>query len=506
MGFIDSYKHLEKLCGEIFDDERRISAYIDEMLQITNGSYYVKSWDDDLRNLKHYRWIRNKIAHEPDCTEQNMCQPKDELWIKEFYSRIMNQTDPLSQYRKATKPYTATKSKESSKQITSTHVQWSDYDDLQIKSKIHNKITFKEFIKNEIVLIISFILAVVSAFFVTPNKGYLEYIDFRTLGLLFCLMAVMAGLNNLGVFRFIAEKMLSKVKSIFGLSLILGLLCFFSSMVITNDVALITFVPFTITALKLSGKMDKLIWIVTVETVAANLGSMLTPIGNPQNLYLFSAYNMSIGDFMSTILPYAVLSLLLVIASCLITGKGETNTHSSQDKYSFSKLHIGIFISLFIISLLTVFRVIPCIATVIITLIALLIWDRKTILKIDYSLLLTFVFLFIFIGNLGEIKPISDFLKSIVNGNEVIVGVVSSQVFSNVPATILLSKFTNNAHDLLIGVNLGGLGTLIASMASLISFKFIAKEKISTGKYILVFTVVNTVYLTLNLCLCIIIK
>ena len=364
----------------------------------------------------------------------------------------------------------------------------------------------KNFIKDEIVLIISFILAVVSAFFVTPNKGYLEYIDFRTLRLLFCLMAVMAGLNNLGIFRFIAEKMLSKVKSISGLSIILGLLCFFSSMVITNDVALITFVPFTITALKLSGKMDKLIWIVTVETVAANLGSMLTPIGNPQNLYLFSAYNMSIGDFMSTILPYAVLSLLLVIASCLNTGKGETNTHSSQDKYSFSKLHIGIFISLFIISLLTVFRVIPCIATVIITLIALLIWDRKTILKIDYSLLLTFVFLFIFIGNLGEIKPISDFLKSIVNGNEVIVGVVSSQVFSNVPATILLSKFTNNAHDLLIGVNLGGLGTLIASMASLISFKFIAKEKISTGKYILVFTVVNIVYLTLNLCLCIIIK
>ena len=136
-------------------------------------------------------------------------------------------------------------------------------------------IKFKEFVKNEIVLILSFILAMISAFFVTPNKGYLEYIDFKTLGLLFCLMAVMAGLNNLGVFKSIAVKILSKVKSISGLSLILGLLCFFSSMVITNDVALITFVPFTITALKLSGKLDKLIWIVTVETVAANLGSML---------------------------------------------------------------------------------------------------------------------------------------------------------------------------------------------------------------------------------------
>ena len=277
-------------------------------------------------------------------------------------------------------------------------------------------------------------------------------------------------------------------------------------MVITNDVALITFVPFTITALKLSGKMDKLAWIVTVETVAANLGSMLTPIGNPQNLYLFSAYNMSMGDFMATILPYAFLSLLLVIISCLITGKGETSTQPSQDKYAFSKLYIGIFALLFILSLLTVFRMIPCIATVIITLIALLIWDRKTILKIDYSLLFTFVFLFIFIGNLGEIKPISDFLKCIVNGNEVVVGVVSSQVFSNVPATILLSKFTDNANDLLIGVNLGGLGTLIASMASLISFKYVAKEKISTGKYIFIFTVVNITYLILNLVLCFIIK
>ena len=367
-------------------------------------------------------------------------------------------------------------------------------------------IKVREFIKNEIVLILSFILAVVSSFFVTPNKGYFDYIDFRTLGLLFCLMAVMAGLNRMGVFKFIAEKMLAKVKSISGLSMILGLLCFFSSMVITNDVALITFVPFTITALKLSDKMDKLIWIVTIETIAANLGSMLTPIGNPQNLYLFSAFNMDIGDFLVTILPYALLSLVLVILSCVITGKGKTNSDSKDNTYKFSKVHICIFISLFILSLLTVFRVVPYIATVIATIIILLIFDRKTILKIDYSLLFTFIFLFIFIGNLGEIKPISDFLKSIVNGNEVIVGVVSSQVFSNVPAAILLSKFTENARDLLVGVNLGGLGTLIASMASLISFKFVAKEKVSTGKYILTFTIANIIFLVLNLGLWLIIK
>ena len=364
----------------------------------------------------------------------------------------------------------------------------------------------KEFIKNEIVLILSFVLAVISAFFITPNKEYFEYIDFRTLGLLFCLMAVMAGLNSMGVFKVIAEKMLSKVKSVSGLSLILGSLCFFSSMIITNDVALITFVPFTITALKLSGKMDKLIWIVTIETVAANLGSMLTPIGNPQNLYLFSAFNMSMSEFLVAILPYALLSLVLVIISCLLTGKGETKSNSTEEKYNFSKLHIGIFVILFLLSLLTVFRVIPYIITIIITLVVLLIFNRNVITKVDYSLLFTFVFLFIFIGNLGEIKPISDFLKNIVNGNEVVVGIISSQVFSNVPAAILLSKFTENAKDLLIGVNLGGLGTLIASMASLISFKFVAKEKVNTGKYILTFTIVNIVFLILNLGLWLIIR
>lgn len=207
----------------------------------------------------------------------------------------------------------------------------------------------KNFIKNEIVLIISFVLAVASAFFVTPNKGYFEYIDFRTLGLLFCLMAVMAGLNSLGVFKFIAEKMLSKVKSITGISLILSLLCFFSSMVITNDVALITFVPFTVTVLKLSDKMNRLIWLVTIETIAANLGSMLTPIGNPQNLYLFSAFNMSMGDFITTILPYALLSFILVVFSCLFLVWIKSKfikmiIHSAFQNYIFQFMRCSLFL------------------------------------------------------------------------------------------------------------------------------------------------------------------
>ncbi len=365
----------------------------------------------------------------------------------------------------------------------------------------------KTFIKSEIVLIISFVLAVISAFIVTPNKDYINYIDYKTLALLFCLMAVMEGLNRLGVFKLFALKLLSKTKSVKSLSVTLCLLCFFSSMIITNDVALITFVPFTIVALKLSSNEKSLIPLITVETVAANLGSMLTPIGNPQNLYLFSFFEMEISSFFKTIIPYAGLSLILVVISALLTGKGDVKSDVlGNEQITADNKKIIVYAVLFVLSLLTVFRVIPYYITLALTVVAVLIFDRKTVFKIDYSLLLTFTFLFVFIGNLGAIPSVSSFLQSIVAGNEVPVGIISSQVFSNVPAALLLSGFTKNAQALLIGVNLGGLGTLIASMASLISFKFIAKEKVKTGKYILVFTLVNIVFLAANILLWIIIK
>ncbi len=365
----------------------------------------------------------------------------------------------------------------------------------------------KEFIKSEAVLIISFALAVVSLFWVAPDKEYISYIDFKTLSLLFCLMAVMAGLNSLGLFSLCAKKLLAKVKSSKGIYITLSLMCFFSSMIITNDVALITFVPFTVIALKMSSNQKAIIPLVAIETVAANLGSMLTPIGNPQNLYLFSFFEMSMGDFLETILPYAVLSLIMVVLSSLIFAKGKVESQGeakSQKTFDYKK--ITFYAVLFILSLLTVFRVVPYYITLPITVSCLLIFDKKIILKIDYSLLLTFVFLFIFIGNLGRIPPVSNFLENAVKGNEVLVGVGASQVFSNVPAALLLSKFTFDARALLVGVNLGGLGTLIASMASLISFKFIAKENVKTGKYVLFFTLINIVFLAANLLLWMIIR
>ena len=364
----------------------------------------------------------------------------------------------------------------------------------------------KKFLKNEPVLIVSFLLAVISAFIVKPSVDYFGYIDFRTLALLFCLMAVMAGLGRLGVFRLFAEKLLKGVGSVRALTLVLSLLCFFSAMLITNDVALITFVPFTVEALRLSGKKDKLIPIVVLETVAANLGSMLTPIGNPQNLYLFSAFEMGMSDFVLAVLPYTVLSLVLVVAFALFTGSEKTENTAKAQKIEIPAVKTSVYAILFAVSLLTVLKVIPYPVTFAVTVAAVLAFDRKTLLKVDYSLLLTFVFLFVFIGNLGNVAPVSDFLKRIVVGNEVLAGVAASQVFSNVPAAILLSGFTDNAKALLVGVNLGGLGTLIASMASLISFKLAVKENIKAGRYLLVFTAVNIIFLAANLLLWIVLK
>lgn len=364
------------------------------------------------------------------------------------------------------------------------------------------------FIKNEIVMCVSFLLALVSMIFVTPSGEYLQYIDFRTLSLLFCLMGVIAGFNNLGLFKILAGKLLSKVKTICGVVLILVLLCFFGSMIITNDVALITFVPFTIVTLKLAGQTKNLILTVTLETISANLGSMLTPIGNPQNLFLFSKYNMTIADFFFSIFPYALLSIILLIVSTIILIKRDkiTNAKLTLNIICNSKLII-FYTLLFVFCLLVVFRIFDnYILMFVIIAFLLTVFDRKVLLRIDYSLLLTFVFLFIFIGNLGRISSVNNLLMSIVDKNEVLTGVVASQVFSNVPTAILLSGFTNNAKELLIGVNLGGLGTLIASMASLISFKFIQKEEISSAKYLLVFTVANILFLSVNMFLYFIIK
>ncbi len=367
-----------------------------------------------------------------------------------------------------------------------------------------------QFVKCEVVLVVALLLALVSMLFVHPDAAYMEYIDFKTLSILFCLMAVMAGFQEVGVFQAIAEKMLKKVSGVFGLVYILVMLCFFFSMLITNDVALITFIPFTFIVLQLLGdELEKrlIIPVVVMQTIAANLGSMLTPIGNPQNLYLYGKSGYSFGSFILLMLPYAVIAFVLLTAYCVFLGRksaGKSEACSRSINVSFAaetslagkEKAILRYVILFVISLLVVVRVIPYPVALAIVVLALVVFDRQLFGKIDYSLLLTFVGFFVFIGNMGRVLVFNQFLASIIEGNEVVTSVVASQVISNVPAALLLSGFTENIKDLIIGTNLGGLGTLIASMASLISYKFIAKrDKCGKGAYFKSFTVWNGIFL-----------
>lgn len=371
-----------------------------------------------------------------------------------------------------------------------------------------------DFVKKEVVLVVAVVLAFGSMFFVTPDREYIEYIDFRTLSILFCLMAVMAGLQQMGVFREIAEALLKKVQKIWQLVLILVMLCFFFSMLITNDVALITFVPFTFIILELLGEdvsRKLMIPVVVMQTIAANLGSMFTPIGNPQNIYLHGISGMNIGSFLLLMLPYTLVSFILLAVYCLYLGKkcekgdASASLQSFRNMTSYTHLQGGTgdivrYLLLFALSLMTVAGRIPYLVTLGIVLIVLVIFDRKLFAKIDYALLITFVGFFVFIGNMGRVAAFRDFLQGMMEGNEVMTAVVSSQVISNVPAALLLSGFTDNYEALIVGTNLGGLGTLIASMASLISYKYVVKEnKCSKGAYFGFFTVANVVFLMILL-------
>lgn len=362
------------------------------------------------------------------------------------------------------------------------------------------------FIRKESVLLIALALAVLSCFFVPPDAEYFSYIDFKTLGLLFCLMAVMCGFSSAGFFAFSADRLIKRAKTTAGIRAVLTLLCFFFSAVITNDVALITFVPFGITVMSFAGCRDKIPFTVVLMTIAANMGSCITPLGNPQNIYIYSISGMSVGRFLLTMLPYAAISLAFILV-CLVIQKPLPIKYSTDEKFVLDKKRLIIYTVLFVLSLLSVLRLLNFLVVTVIVAVTLLVFDRKIFRGIDYSLLLTFVGFFIFVGNMGRLPVFRDGIELIFSGREVLGSALISQVISNVPAALLLSGFTENYKLLLIGVNIGGLGTLIASMASLISYKFLAAEMPSKkGKYLLVFTVLNFLLLTICLGLYFIIK
>ena len=350
--------------------------------------------------------------------------------------------------------------------------------------------------KKEIVFCVTFLLALISAFFVKPDAKYISYIDFGTLLTLFSLMAVVAGWRRTGLFNALGKTVCRKVHGQRALCLTLVLLCFFTSMIITNDVALLTFVPFAVVLLS---KTDSfvLLYTVVLQTLAANLGSMITPIGNPQNIFLFSKMQLGTVQFMKILFPYTLLSLVLLIFSTLIIKNEKIQIERQENETSKSgcKGKNILYTTLFVLCLLSVVNVIPKWTATVLVALCVLFSDRKIFCNIDFMLLLTFTAFFIFTGNIARLESVDSFLKRITGGNEFAVSLAFSQVISNVPATLLLHPFAQDTKELLLGVDIGGLGTPVASLASLISLKLYTQEKAETAKFLAVFTLMNIIFL-----------
>lgn len=391
-----------------------------------------------------------------------------------------------------------------------------------------------ELVRKDPVLAIAVVLALASCVAVPPDAGYLGYVDLRTIGMLFSLMTVMAGLARLGVFAAACRRLLLVARGPRRLCLALSLLTFFSSMLITNDVALVTFVPLGLLALGALGSERLTCFTVVMMTIAANLGSMFTPVGNPQNLYLYSISHMGMGEFLLLMLPYTLGALALLALVVWLFGRaavkdagpaqdaGPARDAGTQDAgtqgaglqgtservadaQAGTPEHVSLarmlpWLAVFACALLSVAHVLPFQVTVVAALAVGAVVDRKALANVDYALLATFVAFFVFVGNMGRIQVVDEFIAQMVTGHELAVSVAASQVLSNVPAAILLSGFTSDWPALIVGTNLGGLGTLIASMASLISYKQLALVlPHAKGRYLVQFTLWNVAFLAVLL-------
>ena len=351
------------------------------------------------------------------------------------------------------------------------------------------------FLRGETVLCVAVVLALASMIAVPPGPGYAGYIDWDTLAMLFSLMAVMKGFQKLGLFTYLGNRLLKRTATSRRMVFVLVFLPFVLSMVITNDVSLITFVPFGLIVLRMIGQEKLAVPLVVLQTVAANLGSMMTPMGNPQTLYLYAKSGMTFGQLCGLMLPYVVASAICLVV--LVSFTKSVPVHGVAVETGLGKPKALVCCAIgFGLCLLGIFNIIPPLAIAAVTLVFLLFADRKLLASVDYSLLGTFVAFFIFVGNLGNISIFQNFLASLLKHNVVLVSVLASQVTSNVPAALLLSGFTDHWRDLIVGCNLGGLGTLIASMASLISYKFVVKDYPEQKRhYLLWFTLCNVALL-----------
>lgn len=347
------------------------------------------------------------------------------------------------------------------------------------------------FIKAQPVLTAAFVLALISMIFIPPDEKYVGYCNFAVLAELFGLMIAVAGLRGAGLFEKLTEALLKHAGTVRKLALILILVCFTSSMLVTNDVALITFIPLTLHVFAGINDDRSRILTLVLETAAANLGSMMTPVGNPQNLYIYDKYGLSVWQFIQTMLPAGIISLIIIVLLSFMIPNTPCEARSEEPR-PLSKRDTVLYGCLFVLCVITVFKVLPYPICAAAAVTAALFTDRKLLLRADYSLLATFVCFFVFVGNISRIGEVCEFFSEMLKGHEIMVSALLSQVISNVPAAVMLSGFTKYGTALLIGVNLGGLGTPIASMASLITLQFYrSSENAHTGKFLAVFTAVN---------------
>lgn len=348
-----------------------------------------------------------------------------------------------------------------------------------------------KFIKSNIVMTVALTAAIITSFIITPDKNYVGYFDFKTLTCLFCVLSVVCALKNIRFFYILARKIVEICGNIRSCVLMLVYITFIGSMLIANDMALLTFLPLGYYVLNTTQKEKYMAVTFILQNIAANLGGMLTPFGNPQNLYLYSFFEIENLEFVGIMAPCFAVAIILITLCCVVFIKPEkVNLQKQRVNLPISKTII--YLLLFAFSILIVFRGIPYWTGLIVIPLFLIFMDRDALKSVDYPLLLTFVFFFIFAGNMARIEIVREFFSLLLSKNTLIVSILSCQVISNVPSAVLLSQFTTNCADLLVGVNIGGAGTLIASLASLITFREYAKHNPTEFKhYIVTFSLFN---------------
>ena len=363
--------------------------------------------------------------------------------------------------------------------------------------KLHPHLHMGGFLRKNLVMVIAMVAAVITCFFVPPDRAYLDYFDFKTLTCLFCVLAVVCALKNINFFYMLAQRIVAIFKNARLAVLALVYITFLGSMLIANDMALLTFLPLGLFVLRSTGKSRYMAFTFIMQNIAANLGGMLTPFGNPQNLYLYTKFHIPNGEFLSIMAPPFLFSVALITLCCLIFVRPEPLA-LPDEKMSVPAGRTAIYMGLFALAIAIVFRGIPYWIGLIVIPLVLVFTDRQALRMVDYPLLLTFVFFFIFSGNMARIPAVRQVFSFLLEKNTFLFSVASCQVISNVPSAILLSQFTGNYRELLLGVNIGGVGTLIASLASLITFREYTKQnKGKTGYYIFLFTVFNFAFLAL---------